>query len=118
MTKSSYLEKQLNERGISIQVGKTAAGNDIRFFVHKNQKIYFDTETVWGGTKFSWTEEQLSNLLLILDNVKDDEQQIYFVMGEETEGVNFTWGWKEYLVPVQFLGCWEIIDGKVCKRIG
>lgn len=117
MIKSDYLERELNERGISIQVEKTAAGNNIRFFVYKKQKIYFDTETVWGGTKFSWPEYQAKNLFLILDNVKEEDQQIYYAMEEETQ-VFFTWGWKEYLLPVEFSGYWEIRNGKVCREIG
>lgn len=117
MINSNYLKSQLNKREIEIQTEKTFAGNDIRFFVHKGQKIYFDTETELGGTTFAWTEEQSKNLLLVLDGVKEENQQIYNEMDGYTQ-VCFTWGWKEYLIPVNFIGYWKIEDGKVCQEIG
>lgn len=117
MINSNYLKSQLNKRGIEVRTEKTFAGNDIRFFVHKGQKIYFDTETAMGGTVFAWTEEEMKNLLTVLDGVKEEEQSIYNEMDGYTQ-VYFTWGWKEYLVPLNFRGYWKIENGKVCQEIG
>ena len=45
MVNSNYLKSELKKRGIEVQTEANAAGNNVRFFVHKGQKIMFDTET-------------------------------------------------------------------------
>lgn len=114
---SNILKSQLNKRGIEIKTEKTFAGNDIRFFVHKGQKIYFDTETNLGGTTFAWSEEQTENLLFLLDNVTEENQGIFLEMDGHTQ-LCFNWGMKEYMIPINFRGYYKIFEGKVCEEIG
>lgn len=117
MIHGNFLKGQLSKRNITIDTEKTFAGNDIRFFVYKGQKIFFDTETPSGGTTFAWSEEQASNLLFVIDHIADEDQSVYWKMDDATS-VNFNWGRKEYLLPVQFLGVFTEFDGKLCKEIG
>ena len=118
MVNSNYLKSELKKRGIEVQTEVNAAGNNVRYFVHKGQKIMFDTETPCGGTTFAWSEKEASVLLFFLDNITEEKQQLYAIDEDyvDIEESPYRWGDKEYLLPQSFFGNYSIEDGKVVEH--
>lgn len=113
-----YFNEKIREHGfeIDIKFENTYAGNRIRYFFFKGQKIYFDGQAVNGGTYFGWTNEEFNNLLFIFENINESDG-IYM---ESPLGIelDFTWGMKESLSNVNFSGYWHEVDEKICKKVG
>lgn len=109
------LKKELLKRNIEIDSEINYAGNGLRYFIYKGQKIYFDSQKINGGTYFGWDEEKIKNLLFVMENI-DYGKEIYYNCPIGME-LDFAWGKKEQLVDVDFLGCWHEVDGKICKEI-
>lgn len=111
------LEEELKKRGIELQSEQNYADNIVRFFKFKGQKIYFDDEFPNCTTTSFWDEERIKNMIFVIDHVKEKVEDIYYKMGEDTCEY-FSWGEKEYLLSVDFMGYFVIYKGKICKEIG
>lgn len=118
MVNPNYLKSKLDERGIQIQTEVNFAGNNVRYFEHKGQKIMFDTETASGGTTFAWSEKEVSVLLFLIDNISKEGQSLYAVDEDygEIEETSRRWGDREYLIHSQFYGNYTVEDGKVVEH--
>lgn len=121
MVSNTYLKGKLKERGIEIEYGRTFAGNPIRFFVYKGQKIYFDTECNNGGTVFCWKKREVEHLLFALDHVEKNGHHIYgafpfdHVSSELDFYHEFDWGYEEYMIASNFSLKWGLEGDKLCR---
>lgn len=117
--KEIVLKEKLRQKGIEIESYINRAGNSVRFFRHCEQEIYFDTQTEREGTTFNWDCEEVENLLLIIEHIKEYKQPIYYGCADDKEcfEIKFRWGIEPCLSPIFFDGWWDFEDGKVIKYI-
>ena len=112
------LKEELGKREIKIDSEVNFAGNSIRYFIFKGQKIYFDSQSTNGGTYFGWEKEEIENLLFVIDNIPIGKDDGIYLDSPDGVDIYFTWGMRDRLSNVNFSGCWHKVGDKICKKVG